>query len=238
VRPPPTCDRDGRIAASITPTVEAEPKKRAGISLWRIRAGLAVVVAGVLIWRIVSHADAAGFWQWYSATPPGGEAKEALTLSASIAVVIWSGGLIAFQLKNVSIELRGALLLLEYAFIGPLLGLFTTGAVIRTLALIAVLYCSGRAIRHAILFFAMRRAAPHKNEVHDDVHSETRAVRKLLSILPHALAFPSVYVGICAAGSLAVLLHPVQVTVAWASLGGVVGGLNLVLLTLQREATR
>jgi hypothetical protein len=37
---------------------------------------------------------------------------------------------------------------------------------------------------------------------------------------------------------LAVLLAAVNVTVAWASLGGVIGGLNLVLLTIEREATR
>jgi hypothetical protein len=202
-------------------TVQPELKKRAGIFLWQITAGLAVTVAvGVLILRIVSRADAAGLWQWYSSMPPGGEAKEALDVSASIAAVIWAGALIAFQIKRVSIELRGALLLLEYAFIGPLLALFTAGAVIRTLALVAVLYCLGRAIRHAIFFRANRRAASRAGEA-----------------VPHVLSFPSVYVGICALGSLAVLVYPVNVTVAWASLGGVVGGLNLVILTLEREAT-
>lgn len=203
--------------------MDAEPKQRAGIFLWLITAGLAVTVAaGVLILRVASRADAAGLWQWYSAMPMGGEAKDALIVSASIAVVIWTGALIAFQIKGISIELRGALLLLEYAFIGPLLALFTAGAVIRTLALVAVLYCLGRAIRHAIFFLANRRAAS----------------RNARGTVPHVLNFPSVYVGICALGSLAVLVYPVNVTVAWASLGGVVGGLNLVLLTIEREATR
>ncbi|MEA2784880.1 MAG: hypothetical protein QOF71_984 [Candidatus Eremiobacteraeota bacterium] len=202
----------------MTHSVQAEPRTRAGILLWKITAWLAATVAaGVLILRIVSPAAAAWLWQQYSGMPHGGEAKEALTLSASIAVVIWSGALIAFQIKRVSIELRGALLLLEYAFIGPLLALFTTGAVIRTLALVAVLYCSGRAIRHAIFFLA------------------DRAASQALEPAPHVLNFPSVYVGICAVGSLAVLFYPVQVTVAWASLGGVVGGLNLVILTLERK---
>ena len=202
--------------------MQAEPKKRAGIFLWLITAGLAVTVAvGVLILRIVSRADAAGLWQWYSSMPDGGEAKDALIVSASIAVVIWTGALIALQIKGMATELRGALLLLEYAFIGPLLALFTAGAVIRTLALVAVLYCLGRAIRHAIFFLASRRAVLGTGRVP----------------VSHVLNFPSVYVGICALGSLAVLVYPVNVTVAWASLGGIVGGLNLVLLRLEREAT-
>jgi hypothetical protein len=233
-------NREGRIAASITETVEAEPKKRAGIFLWLITAGLAVMLAvGVLILRLVSRAGAAGLWHWYSSQPPGGEAKDALIVSASIAVVIWTGALIAFQVKGVSIELRGALLLLEYAFIGPLLALFTAGAVIRTMALVAVLYCFGRAIRHAIFFLAVRRAASGNAADRDaPERSETAFGRELLSTVPQVLNFPSVYVGICAVGSLAVLAYPVNVTVAWASLGGVVGGLNLVLLTIERQATR
>ena len=189
--------------------MQAESRKRAGILLWKITAGLAVAVAlGIGILRIASRVDAARLWHWYSSMPPGGEAPGALTVCASIAVVIWTGALIAFQIKDIWVKLRGALLLLEYAFIGPLLALFTEGAVIRTLALVAVLYCLGEAIRHAIFFLANGRG--------------TSPARRLQYL-------PSVYVGICALGSLAVFVYPVNVTVAWASLGGIVSGMNLVL---------
>jgi len=223
-----------------TTAVDAEPKKRSGILVWLITGGLAVIVAvGLLILWIYARPVAVGLWHWYSAMPGGGEAKEALTVSASVAVVIWTGGLISFSVKGVSIELRGALLLLEYAFIGPMLALFTSGAVIRTIALVAVLYCCGRAIRHAIFYVGIRRrfASPDAGGSDAAGVSESVLGRELRSTIPHVLNFPSVYVGICALGSLAVLVYPMNVTVACASMGGVVGGLNLVLLTIERAGT-
>lgn len=70
--------------------------------------------------------------------PSGGnDYKDALIATASIAAVVWTGGLIAIQIRNESsVSLINGLDLLQTAFLGSALALFSVGVPLRVVALI------------------------------------------------------------------------------------------------------
>jgi hypothetical protein len=82
------------------------------------------------------------FWSWYSSMPPE-ENRDALIAIAGVAVVLWTGGLVALTLRQrFTLRLSNGIAYLQLAFLGPLLALIAHGAVLRTFALIVIVYYS------------------------------------------------------------------------------------------------
>lgn len=61
--------------------------------------------------------------------------KEALLATASVAAVVWTGGLIVRQLKAPSITIANGLDFVQAAFMGPLVALATNGVPLRLAAI-------------------------------------------------------------------------------------------------------
>jgi hypothetical protein len=82
------------------------------------------------------HTISGGFVHWFSNVQQGGnDYKDALIAIASVAAVIWTGGLITMQLRNGSIALGNGLDFLQNACMGTALALFVVGVPLRAVVL-------------------------------------------------------------------------------------------------------
>jgi hypothetical protein len=91
--------------------------------------------------------------QWFLTVP--GEApdayKDALIAVASVAAVVWTGGLITMQLKKTSVVLMNGLDYLQTAFMGSMLALFASGVWLRVIVLAFGVYYIQLAFQQLIL---------------------------------------------------------------------------------------
>jgi hypothetical protein len=84
---------------------------------------------------------------WFVSVPPGGEAKDALIVIASVAAVVWTGGLITMQLRQGSIALGNGLDFLQSAFMGTALALFVVGVPLRAIVLVFAIFYTIKSVR-------------------------------------------------------------------------------------------
>lgn len=84
------------------------------------------------------------FWHWYTSYAVGcdicGKQDNALIAIASVAAVCWTGGLIAYQIKQYTIARLVALDVLQASFFGAVLGLFLTPLEFRYVATFFTVY--------------------------------------------------------------------------------------------------
>jgi hypothetical protein len=109
------------------------------------------------------------FWQWYTTTFPhtgvwGSDYKDQLVLLGSVAVVIWTGGLIAYQIKKYSINTSIGLDLLQNAFMAPLFVLVESTLWFRYTATLFLLYY---VVLHCISLFRYRTLSSSARTVHN-----------------------------------------------------------------------
>ncbi|HTD37672.1 MAG TPA: hypothetical protein VK669_09165 [Candidatus Limnocylindrales bacterium] len=99
------------------------------------------------------------FAHWFLTVSPGGnDYKEALIAIASVAAVVWTGGLIAMQIRNQgSVSLIGGLDLLQTAFVGPTLALFAVGLPLRVITLMFALFYLFQAVNRMRYAWNLRR---------------------------------------------------------------------------------
>ena len=90
-------------------------------------------------------------WQWYTWTPPE-ENRDALIAIAGVAVVVWTGGLVALTFRRrFTLRLSNGFEYVQLAYIGPLFALVAHGALLRTVAVIFIFYYGIGAIFHFAL---------------------------------------------------------------------------------------
>jgi hypothetical protein len=187
-------------------------------SIFRLRARRAYIAV----------AEVRQLWTWYSAEPHGRELRDALFAIASAGAVVWTGGLIAFQIRGIQVELGSALEYLRFAFVAPLVALIASPAVVRTVALIFVLFYIRRVYVHFKFVDDLIGRFLDYDSVQD--HAWHRAMAR-------AWRFAWV-VGTTAIATLvaciAVFLYPSHLVVSWSSLLTLVGGLQFISAAVER----
>lgn len=89
-------------------------------------------------------------WQWYVLPPCGPPQKEALAAVASVAVVLWTGALIAYQIGTKSPVLDRFLEFVRFSIFMPLLAMVVNGVAVRTLSFAVLLMTAPPAVRAVI----------------------------------------------------------------------------------------
>jgi len=100
---------------------------------------------------------------WFVTVPheEAGEYKDALVAAASVAAVVWTGGLITMQLRNSGIVLIGALDILQNAFMGAILALFVVGVPLRLVVLIVFSFYLIRTTNELAVALTLWRKSDH-----------------------------------------------------------------------------
>lgn|GEM_PF-2818785 len=97
---------------------------------------------------------------WFLNVPQGGnDFKDALIAIASVAAVVWTGGLITLELRKGSIALGNGLDFLQNAFMGTALALFVVGVPLRAMVLALGLFYTGKSIREIAIGLPILRIA-------------------------------------------------------------------------------
>lgn len=92
-------------------------------------------------WIILILAIPAVAPTWFSSTPASDQVNsDALIGIASVAAIVWTGGLIAFQVRQLASELTASLWLLRFAFLAPLIALVASAPVLRFVAMLLAFY--------------------------------------------------------------------------------------------------
>lgn len=79
-------------------------------------------------------------WLWYNSTPADTN-NGALSVIPSVAVVAWTGGLVAYTLdRRITADFANGMWMLVAAFVAPLLALIAQGAALRTIALFSAAF--------------------------------------------------------------------------------------------------
>jgi hypothetical protein len=171
-------------------------------------------------------------WRWYVTIPTGGlwEAAQtdALLAIASVAAIVWTGGLIAFQIKAPSTVNNLALDLLQTSFVGSAFALFLHGETLRAAATVFLvyyvaitvwgLYCSFR----TSLIRRFWKAIPNRDSLSDEV----------LLAIGRAAAVYYRWTLLSMTAFVAVIIFPHQTAVAWIAGLLLYVGLQLALRSL------
>lgn len=104
------------------------------------------------LWGTLAH--------WFVNVPQGGnDYKDALIAIASVAAVLWTGGLITMQLRKGSIALGNGLDFLQNAFMGTALALFVVGVPLRIVVLAFGIFYTVKSLRELSQGVRLRRIA-------------------------------------------------------------------------------
>jgi len=196
----------------------------------------AIAVAIAFVVNIFDRHFVAAAIQWFRGVGPGPDSTTVLLAAGSISVVVWTGALIAFQLKGTSAQLSGAFSLLEYAYIAPLVALLFQGGTLRIIAVIATLAFIALIIRQALLYFAVEYTRT-KGAAGDPDREflATDLGRRVFKSVAGIMIFPIGYAGACAAASLVVAVVATEYAVAITSVGALCFGLYYVLIALKND---
>lgn len=220
---------------------ETEQSKRSEYSELRTSALAMAVVGGFLvivfaIALIVDHHVGVIALHWFLSKPAVEAPSTALAAEASVAIVAWTGALIAFQLRGVSFQLEGAFTLLAVAFVGPLIALLSEGSLLRSFAAASALYFVSRVLVQLTIYALLTWVTSRM--VQDGSVAEVTATevgRRVLKAIAGFAALPASYAAISALTSIAVVIYPTGQAAAWGSLVTLVSGINLVLVSLKRK---
>jgi hypothetical protein len=196
----------------------------------------ALLLVVFVIALMVNHQLGVIVLRWFLSKPGGEAPSTALATEASVAIVAWTGALIAFQLRGVSFQLEGAFTLLAVAFVGPLIALLSEGPLLRTFAAASALYFVSRVFVQLGIYVMLNWLTGRM--VQDRTAAEIAATetgRRLLKAIASFAAIPATYAAISALTSIAVVVYPTGYAAAWGSLVTLVSGINLVLVSLKRN---
>lgn len=174
------------------------------------------------IWSAVVH--------WFLSVPPNGEAKDALIAIASVAAVVWTGGLITMQLKKLSTILGNALDYVQTAFMGACFGLFATGVPLRCAVIVFGLIYTIQSIASLVQStWLLRRAKAgevvfkHKNGIWYYTERFAKGTRQYAwTTLASMLAYVAVFV------------WPTQYAMCWFGWGLLYLGMQMILWQLYK----
>jgi len=195
--------------------------------------GALVVAVAFIVNRFDNQFIAAAI-EWFRGTSPGSDSSTVLIAVGSISVVVWTGALIAFQLKGTSVQLSGALSLLEYAFIAPLAALLFQGGALRVIAALATLAFVALILRQALLYFIIKWLI-NKTAAGDPDREflATAFGRRIFKAVAGTTIFPIGYASACAVASLIIIATATEYVVAVTSVGTLCFGLYYVLAALK-----
>jgi hypothetical protein len=95
--------------------------------------------------------------QWFLSTPASDQVNaEALIGIAGAAAIVWTGGLIAFQVRQLASELTASLSLLRFAFLAPLIALVADAPFIRFAAMLFAFYTFRESLTSRFVFLILR----------------------------------------------------------------------------------
>ncbi|HTU70332.1 MAG TPA: hypothetical protein VMF11_08400 [Candidatus Baltobacteraceae bacterium] len=197
--------------------------------------GLITAVLAVVV-NLFDRDFIAAAIRWFHDASPGPDSSTALLAVGSISAVVWTGALIAFQLKGTSPRLSGAFSLLEYAFIAPLVALLMQGGTLRVVAVIATLAFIALSLRQVLLYFLIefvRRKTAAGDP--DREFFATDLGRRMFKGVAGVTIFPIGYAGACGLGSLIVAVLTKEYTAAITSVGALCFGLYYILVTLKEN---
>lgn len=189
-------------------------------------AVVALAVFAFFVYGLIAHVSPTdelhALWQWYNLQPGGPDLRDALLAIASVGAVVWTGGLIALQLRGLFVEIGSALEYLRFSFIAPLFALVGDGAIVRTVALLFIVFYVRRVFVHFRTFRLMAKAI--ESVAGTNVHFDGMAVEIAQRIFRVQ--------GTTAVASLVacvlVLSYPSKAVVSWSSLLALLGGLQFI----------
>jgi hypothetical protein len=167
-------------------------------------------------------------WAFFSTVPCQSENKDALLAIASIAAVLWTGGVIAIQLDPNRARAKAVLAMeyLQFAFFAPAVGLVAEPFVLRAIATILAV---------VIFFIGVKHIRDGVNVRHWERIMGPAGDRLRLGIIEKNLLYYGRWTVASTIGAVVVAMWPTQTTVAWTAL--VVGfiGLQLVVRFLNLD---
>ena len=168
---------------------------------------------------------------WYITPPIGVEHHDILIGIASIAVVVWTGGLVAFQVRGISTELEGALVFLQFAFLTPLTLMLLDPLAVRSASLIICLGFLYNTWRFWLMSWFFRILLTRsKGEPNDPV-----ILRLLHPLLNRVFELNGIYAAICAGAASIIFVVPTNQAIAIASLLTTSIGLLTVVDQLKKK---
>jgi hypothetical protein len=194
-----------------------------------------VGIVVLLFYSLIAHVSVMialqRLWCWYAHQPGDQSLRDALIGVASVAVVVWTGALIAFQIRGISVEIGMSLEYLHFAFIAPLFTLIGPGPLIRTAALFLVIYY----IRRTFVHFRMVRFFV----IATDVHTRgTRLHAKSVQLAQRIFRITGITTLTTLLACFVVFAYPSQIVVAWSSLLTMLAGLQYITTVLTRNTKR
>lgn len=166
-------------------------------------------------------------WTIYSTLPRQAEEKDALLAIASIAAVLWTGGIIAIQLDPNRARARAVLGMeyLQFAFFAPVITLVAEPLALRTIATIAATVIFVIGVDH------IRRgaAAGHLERLFGPNTRLTLRARLALHAIRRNLLYYGRWTVASTAGAVIIAVSPTQTTVAWTSIVVAFVGLQIVV---------
>jgi hypothetical protein len=147
------------------PGNSADVKRRVRNTFWFGAAAIGVFLVSTSL-LLVYGPGADGLvhdvWVWFTSIPTGVDST-ALVAIASVAVVVWTGGLIAFTIsQRYSADLSNGMWMLVLGFTAPLVGLAMSGAALRMVAGTAALAFGTVALLQIPALLSLRRMAKNK----------------------------------------------------------------------------
>jgi hypothetical protein len=176
-----------------------------------------------LRWTLLISLAVPALWpNWYFSRPttemPGNDVLIAIT---TIAGVLWSGALIAFQVRKLLAEVTTSLSLLSFAVLAPVIVMITASPILRAVALVLGLYNLRAAIGSGIVFLIIRliRLAVRSKRLSAPVSS---AKMEAFDLIAGELRVGSIGNGLLFLCYALVFAWPSRPAIAWGSMSCVV----------------
>lgn len=202
-----------------------------GISILLAAAG----ILGCFAANLIHKGIIVGIIRWFDTPANAPTNTDSLLALASVAIVAWTGALIALQLRGISIELSGALFLLEYAFISPLVALAFQPQLLRPAATLGSLYFLSIIIQRVLLLIVLH-IARRKASAEEMSFLGTEFGSNIMDIVARVVGFfPLFYVFVCLAASLITCVWPTHYSVAICGIVVLCIGLNFVISALNSD---
>jgi len=174
--------------------------------------------------------------EWFFSTPASSDQVnvEELIAIASIAAITWTGGLIAFQVRELASELTASLSLLRFAFLAPLLALIANGPVIRFAAMLFGFYAFRESITSGFVLLVLRLIR-RLTRVEKFMKNVDKNFPALLDLALPELGILIVANLILLAAYVAVFVYPSHLLIASAAIVLIFSGVQYIAAVLKPE---